>query len=352
MRLRGTVIRRNLEPFIELLASIVTRPAFRPADIRRAREETLAELVALRDDDATLGSRCFRRAVFGPHPYGRPITGTQASIRAITRADVVRMHEERFVDDAMVLGFAGDVTRAELAPILETCFGRVARGRVTIRDVQAPEPPRGRRVVLVDKPERTQTQLFIGALGARTRDRDLFAFMVANTVFGGTFSSRLMQAVRAERGYSYGVDSRIGHDRQRDVWRIHSFPSAADTIACTKLELELLETWVARGSTKREVAFAKKNLVRGHCFDVDTAEKRLDSKLDVLLHDVPPAHVEKFTELVESVDADEANRAVKRRIDPRDLVIVVVATAKQLASELEKLPGVSAFDVVPYDRDV
>src|SRR5690606_32750779 len=116
--------------------------------------------------------------------------------------------------------------------------GVAARGREP-----APLPPAplaAPRVVIVDKPERTQTQILIGCLGTRPSDEDHTALVVANTVFGGAFSARLMQSIRAERGWSYGAYSSLPIDRTRQAFSMWAFPKTGDCAPCVELELAML----------------------------------------------------------------------------------------------------------------
>ena len=173
---------------------------------------------------------------------------------------------------------------------------------------------------------------------------------MSNTAFGGTFSTPLMQQVRAARGWSYGAYSRLLHSRQRDAWYMWTAPAAEYSAECASLQLELMERWVASGVTKAELSFAQRYLVNGHCFDRDTPSKRLEADVDVALLGVPRRYVHRHDELVKNVTREQAVQATRARIHPNNLVIVVVASADDVASAFESLPGVRTVDVVPYDR--
>ena len=145
-----------------------------------------------------------------------------------------------------------------------------------------PEPTLrpGRHLVLVDKPERTQTQILIGCLGTHAHDEDHVALHVGNTIFGGTFTARLMNEVRSKRGWSYGAYSSLPYDRHRRGFSLWTFPKASDAAACITLELDLLAKWWKDGVTPKELAWAKRYLVRSHAFAIDTAGKRVGQMLD------------------------------------------------------------------------
>jgi zinc protease len=351
VRFHGMVIRRNLEPFVALLASLVREPAFRAKDLAHLKRETQSDLVAMRDNDRALAGRFFRRFLFGDHPYGRSSVGTPHSIRAIQRADVVRHHRQHLGSSNLILGAAGDVTRPDLEALVGRYFSGLPGHRPPGDRVGAPKVPKGRRVLIVDKPERTQTQLFVGTLGSRVKDRDADALSLANQAFGGTFTARLMNEVRSKRGWSYGAYSRLGQERQREAWYMWTFPAAKDAAPCAALELGLLETLLDRGLSAAEVRFAKDNLIHGHCFEIDTAAKRLEARMDCEIYGLPPDHWKRFTQRVRAVKRADANAALQRRLSARDLAIVVVATAADVQPAFESLPGVTSVEVVDYTAD-
>jgi len=352
VRVHGTVIRRNLDAFVALLAELVRTPAFRAGDLEQARREVLAELVSARDDDAFLASTHFRRFLFGDHPYGRPVLGTEASLRRINRRGaLVDQHRAHVVRGNLVLGFAGDLDAADARRHAETHFHGLPPGPAPTDAVPAPRASGGRRVLVVDKPARTQAQIYIGTLGGRFRDRDAVPLVVANAGFGGTFTSRLTQEVRAKRGWSYGAYSRLGQDRQRDAWAMWTFPGIRDAVSCVALQLDLLDAWVDDGLTQRELDFAKKSLVNGHCFEIDTAAKRLDPAIDEELFGLTPGHLREYPRLVRAVGREDANAAVRRRISRRHVAIVLVASAKDVVPGLAALPGVRSVERVAYDED-
>ena len=349
-RIRATVLRRHLEPLLDLVADVVWQPALRGSDFAKLKRQAQAALIARLDDDQTLGAVCFREALFGEHPYGRTLSGHAESLARIGIQQIKDFYTRNIARGAFVIGVAGDVTESEAHQLIASHFPRPRRARRKDSDVPPTRTRRGRHVVIVDKPERTQTQLFIGTLGARTHDRNLFPLVVSNTAFGGTFSGPLMQQVRAVRGWSYGAYSRLLHSTQRDAWYMWTAPAAEYSADCATLQLALLERWVEGGIKKAELGFAQRYLINSHCFDRDTPSKRLEARLDVELLGIPRSYVVKHDQLVARVTRQQANDATRARISTRDLSIVVVATASEVASSFERLPGVKSLEIVPFDR--
>ncbi len=352
LALHAQVIGRNVEPFIDLLARLLGTPEFPLDELERLKRETAAEILETRDNDRALAQRFFRQTVFPGHLYGRGSQGTLASVEAIHEADVRACYALHFTRANTVLGFAGDVTLTQARALGSRLLAKLPVGSPISDPVPAPAPIKGRHLVLVDKPDRTQTQILIGGIGTAPNDDDHVPLSVANAIFGGSFTSRLMKAVRSERGWSYGAYARLAIDRQRQAFSLWTFPQATDAGPCIALELELLESWVKDGVSQGELDFIKQYLIRSQAFEVDTAPKRLHQALDVEVIGLPKDYHSGFAAKVAEVTTETANAAVRRRISVADLVVVVVGTADEIRPQVEKSVGsVADVRVVPFDSD-
>jgi zinc protease len=350
--LHGQVIRRNLEPFVELLCRILGMPTFADDELARLRRETIAEVIEARDNDRALAGVAFRRAVFEGHPYSRSAAGRPSTLEHITKDDVLDAYETRFVRGALVVGFAGAITTGEAKALGARIAASLPDRPRRATEIPDPVAPQGRRLVFVDKPERTQTQILMGSLGTWPHDADHFPLVVATAVFGGTFTSRMMREIRSKRGWSYGTSARLSIERRRHAFTMSAAPGAADCAPCTKLEIELLEELVEEGITSRELSFIKNYLVRSHAFEVDTAPKRLGQALETELLALPADYHTRYLDHVKAVDLEASNAALKARLTPNDLFVVVVGTAGELLDKVkDAIPGLVDHKVVPFDAD-
>jgi zinc protease len=350
--IHAQVIARNLDAFVDLLARMLRAPTFPEHEIERLKRESIAEIVEARDNDRVVAQKALQRTLFEGHPYGRSSGGTTQSIAAIDRADVTGFYSRYVVPGNIVIGLSGDVTPEQAPDVAKRLVAGLAAGGPTSDDVPEPAIAPGRRLVVVDKPERTQTQILVSTLGTSAHDDDHVALIVANAVFGGSFTSRLMREIRSKRGWSYGASARASIDRRRQAWVLWTFPAAQDAGPCLALAIQLLETWVAKGVTPAEVNFIKRFLVRSYAFEVDTSAKRLHQALDVELLGLPPSYYSGWTERVREVTPQTASDAIKRRIRPADLLSVVVGTAEQVLNPLQSsVPGLTETSVVPFDAE-
>jgi zinc protease len=351
------LVSRSLEPMSDMLATLLTAPSFDEQELGKLLRQTQAELVSARDEDSVLASRGLRRHLFDGHPHGRRVAGSLATLDNITRDDVAAFHRRHYTRANALVGVAGDIDEDRAALLAERLLAGLPEGQSPESQAGGypaaePEPPDARRLVIVDKAERSQTQLVVGTLGTHPHDDDHIALSVANWAFGGTFTSRLTTEVRGKRGWSYGASSHLSISRVREAFSMWTAPGAEDAAACLSLELELLEAWHARGIDERELRFCQDNICRSYAFEVETAKKRLHQKVERALLGLPDDYHQRYTERVRAVTLAEANEAVRRRIDPSKLWVSAVATDAELGQALrDAVPGLAQSLVEPFDLE-
>jgi zinc protease len=343
--LHGTALSENTERLFDLLVEILHEPHFDEREFEQLRGESVAEWQEGLDSDRSLAFSYWERRVFGG-AY-RPASGTLTSLSALTLNDVKDQFAKILALGQPLVASSGDHSQASLQ-------GFANRVRFEGSAVCTPEPvvsPQGRRLIFVDKPERTQSQIVIGGMGAHPHDEDFTALHVANTVFGGTFTARLSQEIRVKRGWSYGAYSYMPLDRGRSPFSIWTFPEAADTADCIALTIKLLEQWVERGITPAELKRAQRYLANSHPFSIDTASKRIQQALDEQLYDLPPGYYEEYLDRIRSVTVESANAALRRRIQPENLTLAVVGTHSVIGSSVASaIPFLAETEVVPFDN--
>ncbi len=170
-------------------------------------------------------------------------------------------------------------------------------------------------------------------------------------MFGGTFSSRLNQEVRAKRGWSYGASSGLTVSRVREAFTIWTAPGIEDAAECLKLELDLYERFCADGINQEELGFCQDYLRRSYAFEIDTAKKRLQQKLERALLELPEDFHARFIERVGNVTLADANAAVRRRLDPRNLWVAAVCTDADTGAGLRAAADWAETRVEPFDLE-
>jgi zinc protease len=345
----GLALARHLDAVIELASDVLAAPQFSEDEHARLLRETPQVLDEVRDDDSALATRWFDWLCCPGHAYGRTSLGTEASLARIERAAAIACWQREVVADNLVIGMAGDIDEASAARIVTRLTERLpptSRRELPINVITEPAP--GRRVILVDKPDRTQAQLRIGHLAARYGAPDTVELAVAEAVFGGMFSSRLMQEIRVKRGWSYGAGCALRRSRLPhwfEIWMAASIDVAGPAVALT---LELFADYAAHGPTDDEVDFARSYLVGAMPFHVATARQRMQLAVRDAVFDLPSGYTARLPEALGTLAASDVRAACKRQLRPDAAVTVAVTTAEQAGPSLAA-SGAGALTVVNHD---
>ena len=347
--LEVTVLRDKLEPVLSLLADVLLRPDFPVDEADKLRREIGAQLDELRDDDGQLARRYFGHALYGAHPYGRTIIGTSSSLPHLDVAQARGWHQRVVRADNLLVGLAGDLGSDEAEALVHKHLGAIPPGGTG--GALYPLPPRrqGRRLTLVDKPDRTQSQILWGQPGPKWGEPDYFSLQVSTCAYGGTFTARLMNEVRSKRGLSYGASARLGQGRGARALAAAIAPSLDQTAEALGLVLQLHRDWIESGITQEELDFAKGYLQRSFAFTVSTPEDRLDLRASLDICGLPREHGDRFVERIGAVTLEQTREAQARHLSPNDLEICIVCTVDDLRPKLEAAGLLADTEVVVTD---
>jgi zinc protease len=349
IRLEGTLLGRSLDRWLEIVSDMLLEPAFSEKELSFCKAEMIAELAMHREEDRDLGDMFYRRALWGDSPYGRFSEGTEASLPSLTREDVVRRWREGMVRSRLLVGVAGDLDLEQLGKLLDKHLGALPQGDPIGSTTGAPRPLSGVEVLLVDKPDRTQTQIFLGRTCPGPSHEDYLPFSIANHAFGGMFTSRFMQEVRVKRGWSYGAYTRVETLPEASSFAAWTFPSNDDTLPAVRLLLDLVKSFAGEGISEAELEAGKSHLKNAMAFDLETPEAQLARRMNEIALRLPDDWTPRFLRAVEAATLERANASARAMLDGKPLVLTVVCTADRFVEELAKFPEVSRIDVVPFD---
>ncbi|MFH1263061.1 MAG: pitrilysin family protein [Pseudomonadota bacterium] len=347
----GQVLTRNLAPFLDLVMEVISESDFPEAELKKLKDETIAQLYLRLEDDAGLARMNFTKMLYAGHPYARDPMGTVASIGSVTRDDVAALAGASFRRGGLLVGAAGDLTKTDLAGIVRGLTSKLPEGTLPRVDRPFDTKLSGRRILLVDKPERTQTQFVIGQPGIDARDPDLFRLNVFLTAFAGhMFHATYMQEIRVKRGWSYGAYGSIDARRNGGSAYLYTFPKVTDTLPALTLSLDLFRKAIDGGVTDDQIDFAKKHVTRSFPFQIDTPEKVVGQRIMQRLLGRPDDYLEKYVSRMEAVTADDARAAAKKHLSTENVDIVILCTAKDFEKTIGAALGAKEVQVVPYDR--
>jgi zinc protease len=353
--LRGAVLSSQLRPFLALVQEIITEPSFPKSEIEKLRKELLSGILEQLGDDSGLGSLRFTSFLFRGQPYGNPVIGKAKDVEKFNRAAVLAQYRRIFIDKNFLIVGDGDASGPEIQAWSDNLGKlRPSGDQPAIATVAAPEDAPTRRLQIIDKPERTQTQINLGQIGVLMTDPDYFPLYLGNYAFGGgSFSARLMTEIRVKRGWSYGAYSYFRHGLRPRSWSAHLFPATKDSAAALAETLKLIEDLKKDGITDGEFQFAQASLVNSSGFMYNTPRKRVENTLLERSLNLPKGFMQSYARQLSALSREQVNTALRRFLKPDHLAISVLATASQLKRPLAQAAGVSEKDVVvvPYTQE-
>lgn len=328
---------------LELLADVVQRPAFAAEEIERWRARRLAELRAERDNPRAVAGVVTARAVYGDaHPYARPLTGLESTVRSITREQIIQYYRSHFVPRESALVVAGDITLAQLRPLAERTFGSwqqqaPASSSVTPR-APVPAPPSGPpRVWLVDRPRAPQSVVILAAPGASRADPDFERIQIGNAILGEVFTSRININLREQHAYTYGARSRFAFRRGVGPFTAGGAMITRHTAAAAGEILREVQRMRESDVTADELATARTALVEGFRAQFATAEGTADAVSDWFVYDLPDDYAVRYPRALERVTVRDVRRVMSAKLDPARLHLVVVGDRAAVAAGLEDM---------------
>ncbi len=335
---------KHLAAMLGVFADVALAPEFPEAEVELLRRRTLAQLQNELDDPGDLAEKGYSRAVWGMHPFGLPTSGTMVSVQGLGRADLVHFHKTRLGPQVAQLFVVGDVTSRQVLPLVERAFGKWTGG-----PAQRPQPPawpglsKPRPVLVIDKPEQTQVQLRIGAVGVRRGHPDHFPISMMNAVLGGSFTSRLITEIRVKRGLSYGAGSSWDMMSGAGTFSVSSFTKTESINTLVDVALAEVKKMRERGPTAQELSTVQRYVAGLYPSRVETNEAVSSAIADIEHYGLPADWVSEYRARVVAVTREQAAQAARTYLPDRERALVFVGNAKQLLKRVQRYGDVEVL---------
>ncbi|RKH29200.1 insulinase family protein [Corallococcus praedator] len=343
----GSFLARDTSLMVELLSDMLVRPRFDAQELEKTRARRVSELAAAKDGDPrALGGTYFDAFLFAAHPYGQPINGSEASLPALGRDDVLGWAKANLGADRLILSVVGDFDAKALAAKLESALGGWAPAAQPLAAVPATAPTKGRRVLLVDKPDATQTYFWIGNTGISRTDPDRVAVELGNTVLGGRFTSLLNSELRVKTGLTYGARSFLVPSRQAGPVVLFSYTQTDTTGRAIDLALDVLERYRKEGMDDAMLASAQAYVLGQFPPKLETGAQLASKLSELTFFGLDAQDVDGFAGAISATTRDGV-RTVLQRVLPasQDLTFVLIGKAAALRDVARKYGPVTEMKI-------
>ena len=312
---------------VELLSLALTRPHFDAEPLERMRQKSLVALKRRVTNPNYIAGRTWATAVFGSHPYALPSNGTEKSLTAITRQDLIDAVNSRFARNLLVIGVTGDITSAELEPLLDHAFGALPARR-DLPSIPEAEPDfRGDTFVVgLDVP---QSAILFGQRGLKRNDPHWYTGLVMSYILGGGgFSSRLYSEVREKRGLAYSVSAGL-HPMRLTALISGGAGTNNENVAES---LKIIQTEWRRmrddGVTEDELSQAKSYLTGSFPLRLSSTDRIARMLVSIQYHDLGVDYIKRRASYIKAVTRDDIAKLARRLLDPEGLTFVIVGKPK------------------------
>ena len=339
-------MKRNFAAALGLLADVALHPSFPGEELERQRASRLASLLQQRENPRDAAETVLAAVLYGPsHPYGYAEIGTETSVRALKREDLLGFWKKNLVPNNAFLVVAGDITRAELEALAKREFSAWEPGTPARPELAVENAPTS-RVILVDKPGAAQTQLRIGMTGVPRSAPDHPALEMLNRTLGGGFSSRINMNLREAKGYTYGAYSRFDYRRGPGPFAASAGVRTDVTAPAVAEVFKELRGIVETPVTEMEFSEARDAVVLSLPGRFETTGQLVEGYTNVFLYDLGADYYSRLPRIFSQVSLEDVHAAARKYFGPSApgqqgaggrLVTVAVGDLNRIAPELRKL---------------
>jgi predicted Zn-dependent peptidase len=324
---------------LEILGDVARHASFPDSEVELAKTNTIQSILTRESDPGFLASRALSEAVFGDHPY-RLVSPTRAVVESITPEVLRREFARRFRPDRSLLVIVGpwDANTAlkETKKIFSSWKGE---GTPVAPVPQAPSAT-NHRIIVVDRPGSVQSEIRVGRPVPRPSDPDHYPLLLANTILGGSGTSRMYENIREDKGYTYTPYSDLSDFAQGGMF-LASAAVRNEVTAATLLEIDYeLDRLGATTPTPAEMERAKRFQTGIYLLRNETRGGLARTLAEYWAEGLDAAALTDFVPRVNAVTPDQVRMAGRRYLPSRDQAVAIVADADSVKADLEQFGDV------------
>lgn len=341
----GEFMAKDRGLMLELISDMLRNPQLPQEEFEKVQKREIQSIAAAKDSDPrALVPYYFNAFLFANHPYGR--AATESSLPKITHADVVNYVRTNFGADRAIFAFVGDFDSKAFGAEVRKRFGDWKKTTAPATKVAALPPASGRRVLLVDKPDATQTYFYIGNVGVARNDPDRVLLDLANTAFGGRFTSMLNTELRVKSGLTYGAASRVVRETMPGTVAISSFTKTETTEKAMDMALDILTRLRTKALDDETLKSVKSYVVGQFPPTLETGGQLAAKLTELAFFGLDRSDVEGYASTIDRADRAAIARVINRVYpDPKNLTFVMIGNAAEIRDAAKKYGTVTEIKI-------
>lgn len=309
----------------ELLAAytdVLMNPAFNEAELQRMKSQMMAALKKKVDNPSSYATDEFESQIFGANAYGLDNNGNLESVPKLRKQDVIRQYLTYFRPNNASVAVVGSFDAA-FEEQVKQAFGKWTKRKVPAIAQEKIPAIEGVKVYFYGKKNLQQTQIRLGQVGIKRTDADFLKLRVANEILGGGFASRLNQHVRDDLGLTYSISSFYQSYMDSGLFTVSTFTKNESVGKTLDETLKVLNEFVEKGISDKELDAAKNQLIGQFPQAIDTADKLAFNLLILDFYGVPVTYLTDYNKTIQSFTLKDINEALRRHLDPKNMKVVI-----------------------------
>ena len=328
VQLRSLTDKKLLDKALDNLKQVISKPDFPEDAFERRRARTLIGIRAKQQSAGTVAREAFMNAVYRSHPYAKPNSGTEETVKALKRDDIIAFYKQYYVAKNAMIAIVGALDQKQAKDIAESITAVLETGEQA-KPLEDVKPLDKANTVFIEHPS-VQTHILVGQPGVKRGDPDYFPLYVGNHVLGGGgMVSRLFAEVREKRGLSYSANSYFSPMRFAGPFIAGLQTKTEQVDEALSVLMENIRQFIDEGPTEDELVASKRNITGGYPLRIDSNSKILAYLVVIAYYKLPLDYLDTFNANIEAVTVEQIKDAFKRRLEPDKLVTVKVGKSTE-----------------------
>ncbi len=339
-------LKENLERSIELVSLVYQSPKFTEDDFIREQKKLVAKITQNHDDPSFIATTNFDRIIFNETNYQNSIIGNIADVNTLTNNDVKSFHKRYFVPSNTQFVIVGNVEITELEFLLNKYFNISSMHKLEKGNGILPHKQNS-KFYFIHKDDAAQSEIRIGHISDKRNESDYFAKVIANSILGGQFSSRLNLNLREDKGFTYGISSAFFYHEDAGHFEISTSVNGKDTKEAIK-EIQKEIAGVKTEITEEEIEFTKSYLVKRFPAMFETYSQIAHNLSSMKKYSLSNNYFDKYIDKINSCSKVEVENIVKEKINSNKLIYLVVGDKEAVLPQLKEITDMDIIELDVY----
>jgi zinc protease len=347
----GGVPAEHFEDAMKRILGVLAKPPSSDSDVRGAIARALEERQAAIADDRRLAEGEARRAIYGAHAYGRPPRGDARELALSSSEDVRSLFRRALRRESIVVALAlgAALPSADVKALIASASSEIAPGKAADAEPLARvEALKGRRLIIVDKPDRREVNILASTLAPGARDPRASAALAANAAIGGALSARLERTLGAK--IQATALSTLFLAPESGVFTVWVTADPKKVQQAVRAALDEMGNIAKNSLSEQEVALGRSYAAARAQLELRDPARALSAIVAARMMGLAADHPGSLVQAIQKLSDEDVKREARAMAAPEAAALVVVASAtSQLQAELARIPGIKQVSIVSSD---